>query len=760
MPEVIDWTFNYNTSTTATTIDCPRPQCQGGDLLLAILSTDTGTQTWSCSGWTQLFSVTNTSNLAVMYKIAGSSEPDNYTFTYTTAETANAAILSIRDVDTSSPIANYATANRTAARQNMPTTTATRNNSLIVYCGCHGSTAVIPSIIEGPVFQLCAKDGSAHSDHISWGFQVSSGSTPSNIVSNVTGTTYNGVLATVVVNPPSTGATRIPAYTASDNSIFVDPIHGTTAYNGNTAFAGTATTYWTSPLASRTLANATASAKTDYGINTYRSCGGMTGPTTANTYQGATLVLADANRVNVTGKNVLVHAMPLVPADIQTVYDTALGKGIEVGMASSADNGMVWHVHGAFTPWGVKRVPIIINEQNTSGVIDTRGTFDKTLTKIFGFFTCGYLVSSDWTWTMIWISDTTVVAGGCSTRPVTLEDIVKTVADGHERISALLQGKNQALFVQPIQIGNGGTNPVYLKLESTAIEFPEIYNLAARQTYYCSVPNYSGITYYAGANDTIIHRNSVISSSSKYHWKIHSSSSTSATYDFSGLVIINAGTVQLVANIPIHGVTFQQCDEISASGASIENCTFKSGTSTVALTVNSVSEMNNIKNCQFQNNTRAIKITSAGTYTFDNLKFSGNTYDIENASSGLVTINCINGSNPTTYINTGGGTTVINNAVTLTVRHVKTGNEPSEYVRVAIYKKSDMTEIMNKDATETDELNSGYYKASTTYNYTGDTTVIIRAREKGWLPFEAEATITSNGLDVSAVWLPDPNYNP
>jgi hypothetical protein len=70
-----------------------------------------------------------------------------------------------------------------------------------------------------------------------------------------------------------------------------------------------------------------------------------------------------------------------------------------------------------------------------------------------------------------------------------------------------------------------------------------------------------------------------------------------------------------------------------------------------------------------------------------------------------------------------------------------------------------MLELMNMDATVADDLNPGYYKASTSTSLFGFT-VVVRAREKSWLPFETEVYLTSSGIDITAIWLPDPNYTP
>lgn len=683
MPAIRDWVWTYHSSTSGTSITIDVPRHQPGDLLLAILSTDTGTQTWSCPGWTVLFSHTNNANLAVAYKIASNNEPPRYTFTYSVSETANASIFSVMDVDTVSPIAGYQAINFTASRVAMPRVSVLRPYSLVFYIATHGSTAVQPSIIEGPVTFVYSNDGAAHADAVSWGFVFFDSVTPDNVYCSVSGTTYNGVLATVVINPPETGAKIIPPCCVEDNCIYVDPIHGTTAFRGNSAFSGSVTTYWSSPLAGRSLANATVTTRADYGINPYRSAGGMTGPTTADTYQGAVLVLSDANRVDIRGKNVLVHAMPYLPVDIQTVYDAGLGKGIEFGIASSANNGIVWHVHGANTPFGIRRVPIVVNPDNVSGRIDVRGNPDFSVAKIFGFFTCGFLVSSDWVWSMIWVMGNTVICGGCEDMPIDLESISYLCGYGHERMSILYQGKGQAIFYQEVQIGNGNY-PTYLKLENTSIEFPEIYNLEKRLTQYCSVPNKVGIMYYAGPNDVIIHRNSIISSGSKYYWKIHPNSSPNATYDFRGLQVIGAGDIYVPSGLVIEGVTFSSCDKVNPNGSVFRDCIFEKSTDPEgALFVNSSFDMSKVVSCEFRNNPVAICLASPSpdVYTFEDLWFYDNQVDVlVKATSGKVVINVVGGGNldPSKVVSLGAEVEV-NNVKRLIISGLKPGSEVRIY---------------------------------------------------------------------------------
>ena len=93
----------------------------------------------------------------------------------------------------------------------------------------------------------------------------------------------------------------------------------------------------------------------------------------------------------------------------------------------------------------------------------------------------------------------------------------------------------------------------------------------------------------------------------------------------------------------------------------------------------------NIKNSSFLSNThgtndpQAIEHPAQGTFTYDGLLFSGNDYDIlysAAASSGQLTINAVNSSNPGTYTitNTTGNTVVINNSVTFSLTNLIAGS--------------------------------------------------------------------------------------
>ncbi len=783
MPAIRDFTTNYTPSGTGTTLTIDTPIYEENDLLLAVICADTGTNTWSSPDWTPLITQTNTSQLAVLYKIASSSEPSSHTFTRTTTESFSGGIISIRDVDTTNPFGNpavYTTANQAAAsRYTMPSITTNRANSLIIYATTNSSQTGSPSFVEGPANYLFTVQGISESIGTGWVFKVSTGTSPT--IYGFTGATGTGVNAVIQIAPPSSGATVIPPYCAADNSKLIDPIDGTAAYNGNTAFAATATTYFGTTLAGLTLANGTVAASADYGINPVHNVGQIT-TSAAGNWSGATKVLAAGNIVNVNGKNILVHTGPPTPLQYQRLTAAAAGKGIAFGMATSANNFKVWHVMGAGTSFRHSRdIPLVINSNNTSGVIGSAGSFDPSSVQIFGFFVASQATTAAYHFYSLWLLDTMVVAGGTANEPVDIAGI-NSVIQGHEHRASLLQGSNQLALYLPLQIGDGGSNPVYLDLNNTTIEFPTQYNKTQKKVNYCSVDNVAGLKYYAGSSDVIKHRNSVISSESRYFWGLHSSSSTSATYDFSGLVVIGAGTITLNRAITINQLTINDYSTIDASSATLNECTITnvpntnnsiilSSTTVSNCDINvttlsagnywcSVADPSIFSGCTFTGSSsagHAIRITTPGTYTL-----SGNTFSsfgangttsaaIFNDSGGAVTLNIINGNSPTVRNGTGASTTV-NNNVSIEITVKDEAGSPVQRARVAVFKASDMTELLNNTTNSSGQV-------SGSYNYDTDTDVIIRVRKASstpkYYPSQNSGTITSSGLNTTITFIAD-----
>lgn len=682
MPAIRDSSWGTTTVATGLTLVIPTPTSVLNDLLIAVIVSDIGAGTWTAAGWTHVTGspFLNTSQLVVMWKLAAATEAASYTFTAATASSFNGAITSIRDVNTTlpfgtTPVVSFV-AQAAAAKFFMPTITTTVANSLILYATGNNNLGV-PSILEGPATGILGADGLAESLGIGWGFQAATGLTSglvgaSNVISGV-----GGKMA-LQIAPPATGATVIPAHCAADLSVYVDPLNGVVAYNANTAIAATADTNYGTALGGFVAADATVASATDVGINSFHSAARLTNATGTSTLAGAELVLAVANRPSVAGKNLLVHVGPSTEGQLQRFSSIASGRGIWFGMRSgAAANYKIWQVYGAELG-SLRHQPVVIN----SSALNTKaanGTLDSAIILSFGFWISGTGVTTTaWDFTALWVLDTTTVCGGNAAEPLDLPGIVAAAATGKERKSLLRQGASQALCYQPLQIGNGGTSPTNLLLDSTALEFPGQYDAAKKQVTYNSVDNVAGITYHAGASDTIKHRNSVVSSPSKYHWRIHASSSATAAYDFNGLALIGAGDVVLRNVTTFNGLSFVSCALITQNSAPI-----------VASVVRNSRILSNllsaISTCSFfsggAGTGHAIEINTPGTYTFPGNTFTGYAADgstdaaIFNNSGGAVVINVTNSGNTPTVRNGTAATTTVSSAISLTLTGLKVGSD-------------------------------------------------------------------------------------
>lgn len=617
-----------------------------------------------------------------------------------------------------------------AARTNMPTISTERDQSLVLYLGGGSGSAGTPSFIDGTVQQILGGDGAAESHGLGWNWQRVAGTTSNNVYCTmaVTGASVKGIAC---VNPPASGATVVPPHVVSDACTYVDPIQGTSAFNGNAALAATADTNFGTSIGGLTANDATVAAITDVGINSFHSMGGLTNAAAAGTISGAEVVLAAANRVNMTSKNLLCHVRASTPAHLQRYPNVASTRGSWMGVRSNTGSGgtttgyKIWQVHAVDTSWlSGAYVPIVINVGNPS-TRATSGTLDAAVVTSVGFWTSGIgALTAQMGFGQLWLMDTTIVAGGTASEPIGIGGIVRAVAVDKERVSAIQQGAKQMLLLQDVQIGDG-TDPVYLLLDATAIEFPRQYSSSTREINYCSIDNKIGLKYRAASGDTIVHRNSLISSPSRYFWGLHASSSASATYDFAALTVLGAGAITLALAITITGLTINDYSTIDASGLNLDLSTIKGcpsasasiTTTTGTLIEHSILDVSGVGSgnwwCSmttpviFENNAfvggggHAIRITSAGTYTFIGNTFAGfgadgsNGAAIFNDSGGAVTINVTGGGSTPTVRNGSGASTTINNNRTVTLTGLK---NPSE---VRVFSAGTQTEIAGQENVTT-----------------------------------------------------------
>jgi len=200
-----------------------------------------------------------------------------------------------------------------------------------------------------------------------------------------------------------------------------------------------------------------------------------------------------------------------------------------------------------------------------------------------------------------------------------------------------------------------------------------------------------------------------------------------------GNTFIDVGTTILPASATDKeclSCTWDSSGKVTVDTLTVKYCKFIAADDD-AITVSSTTF--NVTDCDFIAPTNhGVELTTAGTYTFDNLKFSGtdgvSNYDIENTTSGSITINATNGANPNYYDNSGGGTTIINNAVTLSVHVEDTNGNPIE--DAACYIQKSTPDVYTSVATGNDAGDGDFVVQET---ITADTPA------SGWIKVQEDA---------------------
>jgi hypothetical protein len=735
VPAIRDTSFAYESVTTDAGLTIPMCSYAAGDLLFAFCAGDTGAPTWGCSNgigtWTQLFALSNTASFTCWWKYAAASGEGDVVFTSTVNETYSGALVVVRDVfqgytSGSPPLSANATS--TGTKIALPTITTNAADSLVLAAISSSGTSSL-SFVESALQDLVKVDGAAEGLAVGWFFKKAAGLTTAYNASSMASAA--GSKAVIECRAPAGGATVIPPYPASDASIYLSPSPGI-AYDSNTALAAATTSFGTS-LNGKTV-NSTgtvAAAVTDIGLDkgAFMSMAGLTNATTANNMSAAEATMAAA-RYNIGTRNILTNFRHAAPSSNQRLSPLTSGRGVWFGMksgATAAANYKVWQVHGgdvAMPPGYV--MPIVINQANTD-TIASNGTVDTADVRKYGFWTGGIgALTQQSAFGPMWAMDTTVLAGGVAAEPVGIPEIVQAAALNKVRFSSILQGANQMLCLQAIQFGNGGTDPVYLELDSTAIEFPSKKNSAKKLVNYNGIDDAVGFTYYPGASDTIIHRSSVISSPSKYHWRIHASASASATYDFSGLSIIGAGDVQLRAVTTFTGMSFTTCPTITQNSAVINGCTFTNSKIISA----ALGDMDNISNCDFVSSGtgHAIEVSGAAAdITLSGCNFTGyaatngstgNEAIYVNIATGTVNITISGGNTPS--IRTAGATVNVISGATVTFTGLPTGCD------IVILTAGTSTILQQIDA---------HTLTSYAWGYSGTPTVDVGFIKPGFVPY-------------------------
>ncbi len=203
-----------------------------------------------------------------------------------------------------------------------------------------------------------------------------------------------------------------------------------------------------------------------------------------------------------------------------------------------------------------------------------------------------------------------------------------------------------------------------------------------------------------------------------------------------------------------------------ASGCAMDGCTFQNSTQGDNVAHIDSPDLGDFTDCIFPFiDGHAIRITVAGTYTFDGNLFTGSwgadgSSDamIFNDSGGLVTINVGDDGTVTTFRNGAGASTVVNNNVTISMSALDPDGVGIQDVQVAVFRTSDDVQLMNEDTGV-----SG--RATENFNHPGGVVpVYFRFRKSSTgatkrISVSGVGQITTNGLGVIVTMFEDPNVD-
>lgn len=210
------------------------------------------------------------------------------------------------------------------------------------------------------------------------------------------------------------------------------------------------------------------------------------------------------------------------------------------------------------------------------------------------------------------------------------------------------------------------------------------------------------------------------------------------------------------------GCTFDSCITFMPGAAKIRDVTIINAETGI-----SWGPTSNIRNLSLIACTTGVSLSGSfldNIVNFYRITFSGCTTDVQYSGTAAITVNALDGSNPTTTFVTGGGSLTIVNAVVFQVVNIISGTE------VRIYRQSDMVELAGAEdvsaspsglfncSVDADPDNPGRFRLTYTYNYTSDVPVFVVLHNLNYQWARPTAVLRSTASSVTAQQVLDRQY--
>jgi hypothetical protein len=545
----------------------------------------------------------------------------------------------------------------------------------------------------------------------------------------------------------------------SGNTFQLAPTSYDAVYNFTSNITGTLAKvpFWLAASAiASTVGGITVSTDQHYLAGAYNADSFLTGAqlaiTTPGAFVGNTYVLPSS--IDMTDK--------FVSFDFQNAYTTNAGPKGSVIVFSDGTNWAAFQIANKSALNSSVFENYVIDPNGTT--FDSSGTIDwSAVTKIAflqhrltGNGSTHYIYFRN-----LYLLDKSVLLGGGANSPATMGTVLNVFTTNQGSGLLQVQGKSQYLVRHGVQIGDAST-PTIFSASASSAENPLSFQIANITRHKWNVANTAiAQTVKASASDTIDFGNSIISSTTFQSFIIDSSSSTSATYNFSGANFIGQ-SVTWKTGITCDKANFSGCKEIDGKGASFTSCNFSDAVDTNCIKLEAGSSLVGstfIKG----SDTYAVEITEAGEYDFTNTVFTGYTTDINiTATTGTVTITLASGQTQPTYTSAGATVVYAQTSATVSIIGLEIG------ARMQVYNVTTDEEIYNDVLASTSYTES--YIDGTTYTsgdtvrvriqlFEGDTASKFFERnaivsEGGWsmlVSLENDAVYETNAVDGSTI---------
>lgn len=735
------------------------PVNQSGDLLVWFVARDgtAGAELTTPSGWTKLFgSDQNSSDVRTQtyYKVSNGSET-NPSVTGTDSDGFASVMWAVKNVDSGTPVDAFVGGfqNNTSYSQfdQLVTTTA---DCLILYAAAgDGERGIIFDPSDQTVTALAAEDVGGVSMCAGWSFQQLAGNAPRPSVMQYR--TDGCVKVAIAIRDDGSG--DVPGYIdpSSPPVEIIHPLFGSrTDSNWGGSFVSGGGGLLTTINGISVVAP---NNRIDY-LNSGLVIGHQTlevQTLTAQLDQWSIFELTFDAPINLSGQIGVVHQQAIAPRYARHIHYNSDGGGTVWVIADSNNNWTAWSVTGRDSRPNIRTmIPSVVEFDSVNFDVDSSGTIDLTdITRMYLGNHCSD--NTEVIFSMIQLVKTAVIVGGSSVSPAGFDVLANFQEFGLNQLINQQNGQaqNQILSFQPIQIGNG-TTPTYLEVSGASVEFPAAAD-GQQKTQYQVGAGKVGLTIDASDGDTIIIESSSFSGASLWNYTWAVGTSQLATYRFNGKQVIGANVSLQPLGFAVAGMTFDRCTRIFHNGADLSGGNTISNTQAArAITVTSQADLDKLANCTFSGNGVAMRVDVAGSVSLsaDNIKFSGNTVDIEYTGSGTLTFQNGNGSNAVSSSVTGGGTVVIESSATLSFTGVQIGSD------VVIYDPSVVADGSGGNVVETFDSVAG---STVAYQYSAaPPTVDVGFFNSGFKPFYIRG-VALNGVDatIPVAQTPDPSYS-